>query len=65
MSPAMAMDLKEILPDVEIYIMYGQTEASARLSYLEPAQLERRSGSIGKAIPGVDLRVARARRGAA
>jgi len=37
--------------------MYGQTEATARLSYLPPAMLERKAGSIGKGIPGVKLRV--------
>ena len=35
----------------------GATEASARLSYLEPSELTRKLGSIGKAIPGVELRV--------
>jgi len=55
MSPTLAKALKELLPAVEVYIMYGQTEASARLSYLEPELLERKSGSIGKAIPGVTL----------
>jgi acyl-CoA synthetase (AMP-forming)/AMP-acid ligase II len=49
--------LQDCLPDVEIYIMYGQTEASARLSYLEPSNLTRKMGSIGKGIPGVRLRV--------
>jgi acyl-CoA synthetase (AMP-forming)/AMP-acid ligase II len=37
--------------------MYGQTEACARLSYLEPKELIRKMGSIGKAIPGVRLRL--------
>lgn len=57
MSPKLARELKDILPNVDIYIMYGQTEASARLSFLEPMELERKSGSIGKAIPGVTLSV--------
>ena len=51
--------LQDCLPDVEIYIMYGQTEASARLSYLEPSDLTRKMGSIGKGMPGVCLRVLR------
>ena len=38
--------------------MYGQTEASARLSYLPPDMIERKAGSIGIPIPGVELRVA-------
>ena len=35
--------------------MYGQTEAAARLSYLPPDRLKDKLGSIGKAIPGVEL----------
>ena len=37
--------------------MYGQTEATARLSYLPPAKADDKPGSIGVAIPGVELRV--------
>ncbi len=55
MSPRHARELKEILPNVDVFIMYGQTEASARLSYLEPGAVLRKAGSIGKAIPGVTL----------
>jgi acyl-CoA synthetase (AMP-forming)/AMP-acid ligase II len=57
MSPGHALELTRVLPNAEIYIMYGQTEASARLSYLEPRELVRKAGSIGKAIPGVVLTV--------
>jgi len=44
-------------PQARVYVMYGQTEATARLSYLPPEQLPVKLGSIGKGIPGVDLRV--------
>jgi acyl-CoA synthetase (AMP-forming)/AMP-acid ligase II len=37
--------------------MYGQTEATARLSYLPPERATDKPGSIGIAIPGVELRV--------
>jgi len=37
--------------------MYGQTEGTARLSYLPPEFLETKLASIGKGIPGVKLRV--------
>ena len=57
MSPAHALELTRVLPNAEIFIMYGQTEASARLSFLEPRDLVRKAGSIGKAIPGVVLTV--------
>ena len=49
--------LRQGLPSADIFIMYGQTEASARLAYLDPAMIESKIGSIGKAIPGVELRV--------
>jgi acyl-CoA synthetase (AMP-forming)/AMP-acid ligase II len=44
-------------PNAKIFVMYGQTEATARLSYLPPEDLLRKLGSIGKGIPGVTLRV--------
>ncbi len=50
-------ELMELFPDKHIFIMYGQTEATARLSYLPPALLEDKLGSIGKGIPDVKLQV--------
>ena len=37
---------------VKFYLMYGQTEATARMSYLEPEFGMTKLGSIGKGIPG-------------
>ena len=44
-------------PQTQLFVMYGQTEATARLSYLPPALLPTKLGSIGRGIPGVTLRV--------
>ena len=44
-------------PNVKFYVMYGQTEATARLSYLPPEMLNKKMGSMGIAIPGVILDV--------
>lgn len=38
-------------------VMYGQTEATARMSYLPPADCLRKIGSIGVAIPGGSFRI--------
>jgi acyl-CoA synthetase (AMP-forming)/AMP-acid ligase II len=38
--------------DKLFYVMYGQTEATARMSYLHPNDLLSHIGSIGKPIPG-------------
>lgn len=50
-------ELQAALPGKQIFLMYGQTEATARLSYLPPELVSLKAGSIGKAIPGVHLRV--------
>jgi acyl-CoA synthetase (AMP-forming)/AMP-acid ligase II len=50
-------ELIAALPHAQIFIMYGQTEATARLSYLPPEMLDAKLGSIGKGIPGVTLEV--------
>ena len=55
MPPANIERLRKALPQVRIFIMYGQTEATARLSYLPPERLLEKLGSIGIAIPGVTL----------
>src|SRR5262249_46651801 len=39
------------------FIMYGQTEATARLSYLAPERLVDKLGSIGKGLPSTRLEV--------
>jgi len=57
LSPVLIKELMTALPDADIYIMYGQTEATARLSYLPPRFLESKLGSIGKGMPGVELSV--------
>jgi long-chain acyl-CoA synthetase len=50
-------ELMAALPEAQIHVMYGQTEATARLSYLPPELLRAKLGSIGKGIPGVRLAV--------
>ena len=54
---AFIQEFIDSFPDVKFYVMYGQTEATARLSYLPPEELKRKLGSIGKGIPDVVLRV--------
>ena len=49
--------LTEHFPEKKFYVMYGATEATARLSYLPPELVTIKMGSIGKGIPGVTLAV--------
>lgn len=50
-------EFHESFPDIKFFVMYGQTEATARLSYLPPELLVEKIGSLGKGIPGVELKV--------
>jgi len=50
-------ELKEIIKfckknNLNFFSMYGQTEASPRISYLKPEFSQKKIGSIGKGIPG-------------
>lgn len=47
----------DAFPEIKFYVMYGQTEATARLSYLPPEMLREKMGSLGKGIPDVALKV--------
>lgn len=57
LAPVMIEELVNAQPQARLFVMYGQTEATARLSYLPPEDLTEKLGSIGKGIPGVELRV--------
>jgi acyl-CoA synthetase (AMP-forming)/AMP-acid ligase II len=46
-------------PQVRYYLMYGQTEGTARLSYLPPERLSDKLGSIGRGLPSTRLEVLR------
>jgi acyl-CoA synthetase (AMP-forming)/AMP-acid ligase II len=57
LSPTLVEELVRTRPDTRLFVMYGQTEATARLSYLPPHLALAKPGSIGRGIPGVELRV--------
>ena len=44
-------------PHARMFVMYGQTEATSRLAYLPPELLPSKLGSVGRAVPGVSLRI--------
>jgi len=55
MPPSRIREWLERGPKVDFYVMYGATEASARLTYLDPKRLEAKIGSIGRPIPNVEI----------
>lgn len=57
LPPALLRELLMSQEQAQVFVMYGQTEATARLSALPPELLLSKPGSIGRGIPGVELRV--------
>ncbi|GIK43471.1 MAG: long-chain-fatty-acid--CoA ligase [Chloroflexota bacterium] len=57
LSNVLIEELIAAVPAAQVYVMYGQTEATARLSYLPPEFLKTKLGSVGRGIPGVELRI--------
>lgn len=41
----------------KFFVMYGQTEATARITYVPPQKLSDKIGSIGISIPGGELKI--------
>lgn len=58
--PPCAVDpLLRLFPTAELYLMYGATEASARLAYLAPERVRQKPDSIGRPVVGVRMEVRR------
>lgn len=59
LDPAKVKKFGEIAHEknIRFFVMYGQTEATARISYLPPELLKEKPDSIGLAIPGGELLV--------
>jgi acyl-CoA ligase (AMP-forming) (exosortase A-associated) len=53
---AMVKNIRRLFPHTKLYLMYGLTEAF-RSTYLDPAEVDKRPDSIGKAIPNVRVEV--------
>ncbi|NQY92370.1 MAG: acyl--CoA ligase, partial [Deltaproteobacteria bacterium] len=57
MTREVTQQLRSALRSADIFVMYGQTEAAARLAYVPPTRLDEKLGSAGCAIPGVTLTI--------
>ena len=57
MATALQKEVIQAFAPAKLYVMYGATEAAPRLAYLAPDRLEDKLGSIGKAVPNVELRI--------
>ena len=57
MSPALTQRLREALPHPLLFVMYGQTEATSRISWLPPHKLDEKLGSVGIPVQGLEWKI--------
>lgn len=57
MSPTLANRLRAALPAPALFLMYGQTEATSRISWLPPERFDDKPGSVGIAVRGAEIRI--------
>ena len=57
MSPALTKKLRAAVPNAKLFVMYGQTEATARLTYLPPHRLDEKLGSVGVPVSGIEIQI--------
>ena len=57
MAPDIVRILADAFPTKDIYIMYGQTEAAPRVTYLPPSRLAEKLGSIGIPLTGITVTI--------
>ena len=57
LSPERVQEMRRIVPHADFFVMYGQTEATARISCLPPEHLTDKRGSVGLPLDNVQVRV--------
>jgi acyl-CoA synthetase (AMP-forming)/AMP-acid ligase II len=57
MHPDTVQWVREAFAPAVLFVMYGQTEATSRLSFLPPDRAEDKRGSVGRGLVNVELRV--------
>ena len=57
MTRAAIQRMRQLVPSAQFFVMYGQTEATARLTYLPPEQLDERLGSVGVPLDGIEIEI--------
>jgi acyl-CoA synthetase (AMP-forming)/AMP-acid ligase II len=57
LSAAAIGQMRAIVPHAEFFVMYGQTEATARISCLPPEHLADKAGSVGVPLDNLTVRI--------
>ena len=57
LAAAKVDEMRATFPRTKFYVMYGQTEATARISCLEPERWEGKQGSVGRPLDNVAVAI--------
>jgi acyl-CoA synthetase (AMP-forming)/AMP-acid ligase II len=57
LAPQRVAEVRAAVPTAEFYVMYGQTEATARISCLDPEHLREKLGSAGRPLDNLSVRI--------
>jgi acyl-CoA synthetase (AMP-forming)/AMP-acid ligase II len=57
LAPQRINEMRAAFPSAAFYVMYGQTEATARISCMEPERWEKKPGSVGRQLDNLMVRI--------
>ncbi len=55
LAPDKIDEMRTMFPLTQLYVMYGQTEATARISCMEPERWTEKSGSVGRPLDNLTI----------
>ncbi len=57
LTPQRITEMRAAVPTTKFYVMYGQTEATSRISCLDPEHLDEKLGSAGQPLDNLRVRI--------
>jgi acyl-coenzyme A synthetase/AMP-(fatty) acid ligase len=57
LAPERISEMRELFPKVKFYVMYGQTEATARISCMDPDRWNDKAGSVGQPLDNLTISI--------
>jgi len=57
LAPQKINEMRAAFPLTKFYVMYGQTEATARISCMEPERWQEKSGSVGRPLDNLTVSI--------
>jgi len=57
LAPERISEMRELFPLVKFYVMYGQTEATARISCMDPDRWNEKPGSVGRPLDNLTISI--------